>query len=210
MVKVLQGREVVRDAIIDPGSPEKNFGNVARDNRLIRGERCNALLVHFDLTKLQLPPNAKLVKAAVSFYVWDPSPGGNTKICAFGLKTAWDEAAVTWQRPDCGGRWKGGQAFKFGVDTLPPGRHVVVLPDQGRDTVDPPLEYRLDVTPLVRAWLSGKAENYGLAIAPVIDRAIDDGRQARFQVVASEDARKRYTPKLTIGLLTRRRKAAAP
>jgi hypothetical protein len=75
---------------------------------------------------------------------------------------------------------------------------VVVAPEQGSDTVDPPLEYQLDVTDLVRSWLDGGAPNYGLAIAPVIDPSVDEGLQSRFQVYGTEYSRAQYTPKLTV------------
>ena len=94
---------------------------------------------------------------------------------------------------------EGGKDFTLGVDTGPPGPHVVVLPDKGKDTVDPPIEYRLDLTAIVQAWLDGAA-NHGLAIAPVIDRAVDGGYQSRFQIYASEHPRVQYTPKLTVQL----------
>ena len=66
------------------------------------------------------------------------------------------------------------------------------------DTADPPIEYQLDVTDLVRTWLDGGAPNHGLAIAPVIDPSVDEGTLTRFQVYCSEHSRKEYTPKLTV------------
>lgn len=199
-VKVLQGRRFVRDAIIDPEAADKSFGAAPRDNRLMRRETCNALLVRFELAGLKLPKDAKVHGATVSFYVWDPSSKGNTKVAAFGLKTPWNEGAATWAQPGAGKKWKGGAGFAFGKDTGPAGPHVVVPPDQGGDTADPPLEYRLDVTELVRAWVSGAAPNDGLAIAPVIDHAVDNGQWSRFQVLASEHSQSQYTPKLEIRL----------
>ena len=70
----------------------------------------------------------------------------------------------------------------------------------GSDTVDPPLEYRLDVTDMAHAWLDGTAANHGLAVVPVPDRAVDDGFHTRFQVYASEYQQVKYTPKLTVVL----------
>jgi hypothetical protein len=198
--KGLQGRAVVHDTLIDFGQPERNFGKEGRDNALRRAEECNAFLVRFDLDKLDLPPGAKVARAVVSFYVWDPSSKGNTKVCAFVLKTAWDEQAATWKQAAAGKPWQGGKTFAFRKDTGPPGPPVVVKPDQDSDTVDPPLEYQLDVTDMVRDWLSGAAPNHGLAIAPVIDRATDEGQFTRFQVYGSEHNRAGYTPKLTVQL----------
>jgi hypothetical protein len=194
---VLQGRAAVRDALIDFAEPERRFGAVDRDNAVRRADQCNAFLVRFDLAKLGDPPAARVAKATLSFYVWDPSSTGKTRVCAFPLKTAWDEATVTWRQPAAGLSWRGGEGFAFGADTGPAGSAVVVEPDQGSDTVDPPIEYQLDVTDLVRAWLD-KTPNHGLAIAPVIDPSVDEGILTRFQVYGSEHSRERYTPKLTV------------
>jgi hypothetical protein len=198
---VLQGRAAVRDALIDFGEPERRFGAVDRDNAVRRADQCNAFLVRFDLAKAGLPPQARVAKATVSFYVWDPSSRGKTKVCAFALKTAWDEATVSWRESAAGQAWRGSEGFAFGVDTGPAGAEVVVDPDQeGTDTLDPPMEYQLDVTELVRSWLDGGVPNHGLAIAPVIDPSVDEGFFSRFQVVGSEHSRKQYTPKLTVSV----------
>jgi serine/threonine protein kinase len=197
--QVLQGRPAVRAALIDFTEPERSFGAVARDNAVRRADQCNALLVRFDLAKLGVPPKGHVAEATVSFYVWDPSSRGRTKVCAFPLQTAWDEATETWRHPAAGQSWRGGEGFAFGADTGRAGAAVVVEPDQeGTDTVDPPLEYRLDVTDLVRSWLDGGAPNHGLAIAPVIDLGVDEGFFTRFQVYGSEYNRAQYTPKLTV------------
>jgi hypothetical protein len=195
---ILQGRRAVRDTVIDPEFADKNFGSVTRDNRIKRQDQCSAFLVRFDLDQLQWSPGARVIQAAVSFYVWDPSGKGRTKVHAFGLTTPWDEGEATWTRPSARKSWRGGATFRFGADTLQPSPHIVVPPDTGRDVVDPPIEYQIDVTPLVRDWLSGKTPNCGLAIAAQIDRSIDDGQYSRFQVLASEYREDRYAPKLTV------------
>jgi hypothetical protein len=196
---VLQGRAAVRDALVDFGEPERRWGAEAQDNAIRRGDECNAFLVYFDLAKLGVPPKAHVAKATVSFYVWDPSSQGKTKVCAFPVKTAWDEATVTWRQPAANKSWQGGEGFAFGADTGPAGPAVVVKPDQeGSDTADPPIEYQLDVTDLVRSWLDGGAPNHGLAIAPVIDRSVDEGLKTRFQVYGSEHPQAQPTPKLTV------------
>jgi hypothetical protein len=195
----LQGPATVRAALIDFEQPRRHFGAEARDNALRRAERCNAFLVRFELAKLGLPPKAHVAKAVVSFYVWDPSSIGRTKVCAFPVKTPWDPATVTWREPAAGKRWQGGEGFGFEADAGLPGPAVVVEPDKpGTDTVDPPLEYRLDVTDVVRSWLDGSMPNFGLAIAPVIDPAVDENFFTRFQVCGSEHRQAEYTPKLTV------------
>jgi hypothetical protein len=198
--KVLQGRDGVRDALIDPKQPDKPLGAEPRGNAVSKGDESGAFLVGFDLDKLDLPKGAKVAKATLSFYVWDPSSQGNTKVCAFPLKTSWDEATATWKRPADGKAWKSGAAFSLKDDAGAASAPVVVKPDMGSDTVDPPLEYRLDVTDMVRAWLDGTAPNHGLAVVPVPDRAVDEGYHTRFQMYASEYPQVKYTPKLTVAL----------
>jgi hypothetical protein len=151
LTQVLQGRDAVRDALIDFDEPERSFGAAVRDNALRRADQCNAFLVRFDLAKLELPPKARVAKATVSFYVWDPSDRGKTKVCAFALKTAWDEMTATWREPAAGKSWQDGKGFALGSDAGPASPAVVVEPDQGSDTVDPPIEYQLDVTGLAHS-----------------------------------------------------------
>ena len=198
--QVLQGRAVVSDALIDFLEPERSFGAAARDNAVRRADQCNAFLVRFDLAKLELPPKARVAKAMVSFYVWDPHPRGKTKVCAYPLKTAWDEVTVTWREPAVGKSWQGGKGFDIGSDAGLAGPAVVVQPDKESDTVDPPTEYQLDVTDLVQSWLDGEVPNHGLAIVPVIDPSEDEGFMTRFQIYGSEHSQKQYTPKLTVQL----------
>jgi hypothetical protein len=198
--KTLQGRGCVRDTLIDPEQAGKSFGGVPRDNRLKRTDVSSAMLVRFDLDQAKLPPGAKVAKATLSFWIWDPSSQGNAKVAAFAMKTAWDESTATWRQPAAGKRWQGGDQFAFGADAGPPTEHIVVPPDQGEDTADPPLQYDLDVTGMVREWLAGRSPNHGLAIAPQIDRKIDDGQYTRMQILGSEYGDTQYTPRLTIEL----------
>ena len=199
-IKVLQGRDAVRNALIDPKQPDRKLGGEARSNAVSKGDESGAFLVYFDLDRLSLPKGAKTAKATLSFYVWDPSSQGNTKVCAFPLKTAWEEASATWDQPADGKAWKGGKTFSLPEDAGAASPPVVVKPDMGSDTIDPPLEYQLDVTDMVRAWLDGAAPNHGLAIVPLPDQAVDDGFHTRFQLYASEYNQAQYTPKLTVVL----------
>ncbi len=196
--KILQGRAAVRDVLLDPSQADRKLGDAARDNAIRKAEQSSVFLVYFDLDKLALPRGAKPRKATVSFSVWDPSSRGNTKVCAFAVRTPWQESAATWRQSAESKAWKDGKSFAIGKDTAEAAGHVVVKADQGSDTVDPPLEYQIDVTGLVRAWLAGDTANYGLALAPVTDRTVDDGLQTRFQIYASEHPEAKYTPKLTI------------
>jgi hypothetical protein len=200
VTKVLQGRAVTRDALLDPSRPGEAVGSAPRDNALTKREESAAYLVRFDLDRLGLPSGARVARATLSFYVWDPSSRGDTKVCAFPLKTAWDEVEASWRRPAAGQSWRGGGSFRLADDAGPAGPPVVVKPDQGSDTVDPPLEYRLDVTDAVRAWLEGRRPNHGVAVVPVPDRAVDEGYQTRFQFYGAKADRPQNAPKLTLEL----------
>ena len=73
------------------------------------------------------------------------------------MTTPWDEAGATYHQAAEGRPWKGDRAFALGVDTGPAGPPTIVRPDEGADTVDPPVDYQLDVTDAVQAWLDGRA-----------------------------------------------------
>jgi hypothetical protein len=194
---VLQGRGVVTDTLIDFAAPEKNFGSEPRNNALRRADQCNAFLVRCDLRQASAPANSRLKRARLSFYVWDPSSAGKTKIVAARVLSPWDEASATWKRPASGSHWAGA-IFEPTRDTTHATAPVVVQPDAESDTAEPPIEYQLDVTALVAAWLGGTMENYGFAIVPVIDRAVDDGYQTRFQIYGSEASNAKLGPKLLL------------
>jgi len=195
---VVQGQNVVRDTVIDSKAPDQNAANVGRNNRIMRRDDCNAFLLRFDLAQLGIPKEAKIERATVSFYVWDPSSRGSSKVCAFPLRTAWEESTATWAQPKVGAKWKGGAGFAFDKDAGPAEKHIIVPPDRGGDTCNPPLEYKIEVTGMVREWVSGKSPNHGVAIASVIDRSVDEGQWTRFQVTSSERDPVQYTPKLSI------------
>jgi Protein kinase domain len=197
-IVILQGRSAVRDALVDFAEPERRFGDSARDNPLRRAEQCNAFLVRFEMPKAAAESVGRVEKATLSFYVWDPSSAGKTKVCAFPMKTAWEEETVTWREPSTGHSWKGSAGFAIDADAGPPGPGVIVDPEQGNDTADPPIEYQLDVTDLVRAWLNEGAPNHGLAIAAVSDPTVDEGTLTRFQILGSDHKDAQFTPTLTM------------
>lgn len=154
------------------------------------------MLLRFDLSGA--PAGAKLARAELAFSVWDPSSQGRTHVKAMPLHTAWDEATATWRQPAAGRSWQGGERFDVARDTAGDGPDLIVLPDAGSDLADPPVRYRLDVTEIVRGWLSGKQENLGLALTPVVDRSVDDGHHTRMQILCSEYPQREQTPCLIL------------
>lgn len=205
--RVLQSRQAVCDAIIDPEAPDQNFGRVPEDNRLRRRNQVGVLLMKFDLSKIDLPRHPDVVRARLSFYVWDPCNSAFMAVAAHPLKTDWDEYEATWNKPAKKGQWKGGEHFSLADDAGARGEPVIIAPNSERDVVHPPVEYRLDITEEVRAWLSHATPNYGVAIAPLLDSSVDDGHFSRIQIVGAESRRERYVPKLEIEL---RERTAAP
>ncbi|HUT33334.1 MAG TPA: DNRLRE domain-containing protein [Planctomycetota bacterium] len=198
---IIQGKPAVTDALIHFEEPTRAFGGEARSNALRRTERSNAFLAKFDLAG-KLPQGTKVASARLTFCVWDPSSKGKTRVAAFRITSDWDERAVTWKQAAAGKTWADEAGFEVGKDTpKDPEGDVIVPPEEGADTANPPLEYSIDVTKSVKAWLAGDARNLGLAIVPIIDRSVDDGQYTRIQVLASEYNQKEFTPKLTIRLV---------
>ena len=197
-VITLAGREAVRDTLIDFEVPEKPLGTVPRDNAIRKAQRSTAFLMRFDLSKANLPAGAKIKKARVEFFVWDPSARGTTKLGAFPLLSDWDEASATWRAPAAGKRWRGGDQFASAEDAGPAENFIRVKPDEGGDTVEPPMAYSIDITTMARSWMDGSLANAGVALIPIPDRAIDQGNYTRFQVCATEYARAAYTPRLVM------------
>jgi hypothetical protein len=196
---VLHGPQVTADTILDFDAPDRNFGDVPRDNRLVRRDRCNVLLLKFSLeqAKLDAAAASRVVRATARFYVWDPSSRGNGKLGVYAVNTPWEENAATWSSPAAGRSWKSEQ-FSLPADATGPLTTIIVRPDQGGDLADPPVAYDIDVTRLVQAWLSGKQPNHGLALSYLIDRDVDEGHFLRTQILASEYGNGQHTPSLII------------
>ncbi|MFM7845488.1 MAG: hypothetical protein ACKPEY_14810, partial [Planctomycetota bacterium] len=113
------------------------------------------------------------------------------------LLTAWDEPSTTWQRSTATTTWKGAN-FTIGKDTGAVLTTMTLEPDTKNDVIDPPQEYRWEITELAQSWLQDQAKNQGLALIAVPDRAIDDGQHARVQIYGSEWREALVTPKLTL------------
>lgn len=194
---VVQGRPKVSDVVLDPMQPDVTLGSVTRDNRVRRGEVANPFLIRFDLTHMKPGANAKLSRATLSVYVWDPSNKYPVRVGLFPVTQSWDEATATWRQASAGQPWRGDTTFSSRLHLGSVVDQMIANPDIQHDTVDPPAEYQWNVTQLVSSWLRGQP-NYGMAILPIPDRGVDDGNHVRFQVLASEYREKRYTPKLTL------------
>lgn len=206
---IIQGKPYVRDVLLDSEKAATSLGSERRANPVKKGDSPSVFLIAFELDKFQEALRARTVeKATFSFYVWDPANQGKTQVRVYPVLSAWQESAATWLQASPGAPWKGkstkaggANGFELGVDTGPPAGMVIVRPDEpGTDTVDPPIEYQIDVTDLVRNWLEKKQENHGLALAGEATAAVDQGFQTRFQIYASEYDRPQYSPKLHIYL----------
>lgn len=207
---IIQGKPYVHDVLLDSQQVSATLGGERKSNAVKKGDQPSVFLVSFELEKFQAAMRARTIeKATVSFYVWDPSSQSKTLVKAFPVLTPWQESTANWLAPSPGKQWRGKparpggvSAFEIGVDTGPATTgSAIVLPDApGTDTVDPPLEYQIDVTDTVRAWLDKKLENNGIAIAGIPDKDIDQNQPTRFQVFASEYERPQFSPKLHIRL----------
>lgn len=194
---ILQGSAVLSDTMLDPTEPDRNFSGTPRDNRLRRTDICNAMLMKFKLPDRSSIAGKTLVKATLSFYVWDPSSSGNTRVCAYPITTPWVADEATWNRASRSSGWKSSH-FTIGSDTSGQVGQTIIPPDRGSDIADPPLEYHIDITAAVEAWLTGSKSNLGIAVGPVVDRDIDEGHFTRIQLYGSKWQKKEETPQLIL------------
>lgn len=169
-------------------------------NQVVRADRTSVFLIRFDLTGAGVTGRSRVSRAVLKFFVWDPHDKAQTRVDIQVIRTAWQEATATWRRPAAGQRWQGSESFKPAADCLPTSASVTVRPDTEKDIAKPPVEYQVDVTSLYRLWFPGNHPNYGLALVPVADQKVDNGRQSRFQMYASEHEQVSYTPTLVLYL----------
>ncbi len=196
---LVRGKPNVEDLLLDIDSPSKNFGASPRDNRVRKaGETTNPFLVKFNLS--EVPKGAKILRADLLFYVWDPHNETTSKNGIYEVKTAWKEGEATFNAPSAGSKWAGGASFKIGSDTpAQPVSTVIVRPDQGSDEAVPPIEYKADITSLVKKWVDRSSPNNGIALQTIPDYDTDGGANSRFQVIATERANQpECTPALQI------------
>lgn len=182
--QVVQGKPAVEDVLLDPERPDERWGGEARNNALRRTERGNALLIRFQLAEFR-GRGAELRRAILRVRCWDPSSQGTTRLDVAPLNGPWTESEATWRAASRQTKWSQGE-FTPGQDTAAAVARTAAPPDEGSDLADPPIVLEWDITPLVRQWLAGQRPNHGLAILPVVDRSVDEGRFTRLQVYGSE------------------------
>ncbi len=193
----IQGKPDVEDAILDCAQAGSPLGSTKRDNKLAKSKDGSSyFLMKFNVAPI--PKNTKIVGAELSFYVWDPDDQDKGKVGVFQMKTPWNEASASMNSPEAGKKWSKG-AFTIGSDTPEqPEGTVVVDVDQGGDEAVPPVEYKMNISKLVKAWIDGSIPNNGVAIGIIPDAEVDMGGNVRAQLMGSEHSNKQCTPKLVI------------
>jgi hypothetical protein len=131
------GANATADSYVSAGSPASNFGASAGMN--IGGG--NSALIQFDLSALPLLTAAQVSKATMSFYVNTAATTGGVDVSQ--VTSAWTEAAVTFNsRPTFL------SPFATNVQASAAKQWI-----------------KVDVTQLVRDWVSGTAANFGLQVS---------------------------------------------
>ncbi len=108
-----------------------------------------------------IPEGAHVSKAVLKIYSYDITYGDAGSVIAYRLTQDWDEMGSNWRYASRGKRWKkAGGTIDRGTDFgLGPNGMLCKAP-----VVDGGSWVELDITRLVRGWLSGKYPNYGVAI----------------------------------------------
>jgi len=144
----------VADTVLDEWSPGTNAG--AADKLSVRQGDIKVPLVAFDLAAI--PQGAHIDKALLSMYVLGRSNSAAMYLAAYKLLRPWDAAEANWTRASAGVSWavpgcKDPQRDRSSVAVA----RLLLQLDRGW--------HDLDVTDLVRDWVSDGSPNEGLLLA---------------------------------------------
>jgi hypothetical protein len=154
------GANATADSYVSAGSPASNFGASAGMN--IGGG--NSGLIQFDLSSLPSLAAAQVSKATMYFYVNTAATTGGVDVSQ--VTSAWTEAAVTYNsRPTF----------------LSPFATIVPTPAAKQGVT-------VDVTRLVKDWVSGTAPNFGLQISAAAGSSTSLVLDSRENATASHPA----------------------
>ena len=135
------------DATILQGYPDLNAGDVGYmwvgyDTSLTPDGEVVRSLIRFDLTGI--PPGTRVAHATLKLYLVESRPPNDTArtVTAYGISSEWGETDVTWETA-------------LSMDQAYGSTAVGATAGQW---------YALDVTDLVRGWVSGLLENHGMML----------------------------------------------
>ncbi|MBI4671713.1 MAG: DNRLRE domain-containing protein, partial [Chloroflexi bacterium] len=143
------------DTFMDTDAPDTNYGDSAELD--LRAKDSMAALLYFDLAD-QLPPNANIIGATLSLYVYEYGPPGSGAMTADGYQMlrAWKEDQATWKMATNTAAW------------AKPGANGIGSDRRGESSTwanwHKPRWKSLNVTQLVREWYAAPARNRGVII----------------------------------------------
>lgn len=132
--------------------------NYASDTALtIRSGNVAAPIIRFDLSGLANPEDLLVAQARLKFYVESRTNSQPIVASAYGVNKEWVANQATWQNAKANDPWGVG-----GCNAVPGDRSGVASDEVTISAVDTWVS--LDVTEIVRGWLSGESPNYGFLI----------------------------------------------
>ncbi len=123
----------------------------------IRSENTARALLRFDLTSLPYPDRMAVAWATLRVYVQAGTNPLPLKLSAYALNRPWEAREANWYRADAGTLWDAAGANGVPGDRAGAPTGSAEL-SRGGEWVE------LDVTGLVREWITGKREPHGVAL----------------------------------------------
>lgn len=145
------------DASIDQAAPTRNRG--AEASLAVSATGDQRALLYFDIG--QVPVGAGALQARLRLRSLDPA-GEAVPVLVYGLRRAWVESEVTWERATAAAAWALGGADAADLDRdLAASAATVVSGGE--------VWYEWDVTEIVSAWTKGLVPNSGLLLMATND-----------------------------------------
>lgn len=142
------------DSWLDGWYPDTNYGNDS--DMWIRSADIKRPVIYFDVSSI--PAGSTIVGARLwlmtDFYRSHPQ---TINVAVYGLKRAWNETQVTWNRAQVGALWAAP-----GADNTASDRDSVAA--DTRPIYDTVKWYDWNVTSLVQQWVSGGRTNHGMLL----------------------------------------------
>jgi len=152
----LDGYEGTSDLYLDVGEPNGPKGAQDADRLWIRSSNQN-VLVRFDLTPL--PVGAEVISATLELKSYNSQSAIGMPIEVYRVLQSWEEETATWNRRNTLDEWDEPGCTGADTDRSSEPCGMTTLTTSGQ-------WYSMDISPAVRLWAGGLAENHGVVLLP--------------------------------------------
>jgi hypothetical protein len=150
----LNGYEGTADLYMDVGAPNGPKGAQDADRLWIRSANQN-VLIRFDLTAL--PAGAEVITASLELKSYNSQSAIAMPVEVYPVLQGWEEDTATWNRRNAEEEWDEPGCTGIGTDRSSEPCGMTTLTTSNR-------WYGVDISPAVRSWAAGLAENHGVVL----------------------------------------------